>query len=90
MLRKVFYFLRSALQTETSFTDLGHVCPLFLGHNKNVLKRKSTNQQKKFNNQLKNKKLQQDPFILAMFYQEQKSLFFRMKGLIFCSWSSFC
>ena len=58
MLRKEFDFLHSALQSETSFTDLAHVRLLFLRHNDKVLKQKSIIQQKKFNNLHKDKKPQ--------------------------------
>ena len=41
--------------------DFAHVFSAFLEHNDKVLKRKSTMQQKKFNNLLKDKKPQNDP-----------------------------
>ena len=50
LLRKEFGILHSALQTETSFIDFGHLHSLFLGQNDKVLKHKRTIQQKKFNN----------------------------------------
>ena len=83
MLLNVFEFLHSTLQAEINFIDFAHVPSLFLGHNDKVLKQKSTIQQKKFNNLLKDEKAQHDPekiiflIILAMFYQKRKSLFFR-------------
>ena len=40
--------------------DFAHVCTLFLGHNDKILKQKSTIHQRKFNNLLKDKKLQHD------------------------------
>ena len=60
MLRKKFDFLDFALQTVTSFNNFAYVRLLFLGHNDKVLKHKSTIQQKKFNNLLKDKKPQHD------------------------------
>ena len=59
-LRKEFDFLHSTLQAETSFTDFAHVRSLFSGHNDKVLKQKSTIQQQKFNNLVKDKKPQHD------------------------------
>ena len=72
MLLKEFEFLHSALKAEISFNDFTHVCSLFLGHNDKVLKQKSTIQQNKFDNLLKDTKPQHDPekVILA-----EKSLF---------------
>ena len=72
MLLKEFEFLHSALQAEISFNDFTHVRSLFLGHNDKVLKQKSTIQQNKFDNLLKDTKPQHDPekVILA-----EKSLF---------------
>ena len=61
MLLKQFEFLHSTLQAEISFIDFAHVRSLFLGHNDKILKQKSTIQQKKFNNLLKDKKPQHDP-----------------------------
>ena len=61
VLRKKFDFLLSVLQTKTSFIDFAHVRSLFLRHNDNVLKPKSTVQQKKFNNLLEDKKPHHDP-----------------------------
>ena len=60
-LLKGFYFLHSILQTEIRFFEFALVHSLFLGHNDKVLKQKSTIQQKKFNNLLKDKKPQHDP-----------------------------
>ena len=61
MLLKEFEFLHSTLQGEISFIDFAHVRSLFLGDNDKVLKQKSTIQQKKFSNLLKDKKPQHDP-----------------------------
>ena len=61
MLLKEFEFLHSTLQAEIIFIVFAHVRPLFLGHNDKALKQKSTIQQIKFNNLLKDKKLQHDP-----------------------------
>ena len=89
-LKKEFHFFHSTLHTETSFTDFAHVRSLFLRHNDKVLKQKSTFQQKKFNNLLKDKKPQNDPkkvtfnyssYVLSkavMFYQ-----YLLLKGLKF-------
>ena len=61
VLLKEFEFLHSTLQGEISFIDFAHVRSLFLGDNDKVLKQKSTIQQKKFSNLLKDKKPQHDP-----------------------------
>ena len=61
MLLNEFEFVRSILQAAISFTDFAHVRSLVLGHNDKVLKQKSTIQQNKFNNLLKDKKPQHDP-----------------------------
>ena len=55
---KEFDFLHSTLQAEISFIDFVHVRSLFLGHSDKVSKQKSTFQNSKFNNLLKDKKLQ--------------------------------
>ena len=61
VLLKEFDFLHSSLQTEVSLIDFAHVHSLFLGHNDKVLKQRSTIQQKKFNNLVKDQKPQHDP-----------------------------
>ena len=61
VLLKVFDFLHSILQAEIIFIDFARVSSLFLGHNDKVLKQKSTIEQNKFNNPLKDKKPQHDP-----------------------------
>ena len=68
MLSKEFDFLHSKLQAEIIFIDFTHGHSLFLGHNDKVLKHKSTIQQRKFNNLLKDKKLQHDPEKILLFY----------------------
>ena len=60
VLLKEFEFLRFTLQAEKSFIDFAHVQSPFIGHNDKVLKEKSTIQQNKFNNLLKDKKPQHD------------------------------
>ena len=44
-----------------NFIEFAHVPSLFLGHHDKVLKQKSTIQQKKFNNLVKDEKPQHDP-----------------------------
>ena len=61
VLLKEFDFLHSTLQAEISLIDFAHVRSLFLGHKDEVLKQKSTIQQKKFNNLVKDMKPQHDP-----------------------------
>ena len=86
-LLKGFYFLHSILQTEIRFFEFALVHSLFLGHNDKVLKQKSTIQQKKFNNLLKDKKPQHDPEKIIFNYssyvlsEAEKSLL--QKGLNF-------
>ena len=75
------------IEAETSVIDFGHVRLLLLGHNDKVLKQKSTIQQKKFNNLLRDKKPQHDPEKINFNYsscilsKEEKSLL--LKGLNF-------
>ena len=75
------------LQVEISFIDFAHFRSLFSGHNDRVLKPESTIQQKKFNNLLKDKKLQHDPEKIISLYSRyalskaEKSLL--LKGLNF-------
>ena len=54
-------FLHSTLQAGVNFIDFAHLRSLFIGHNDKVLKQKSIIQQKKFNNQVKDKKPQHNP-----------------------------
>ena len=61
LLLKQFEFLHSTLQAEIRFIEFAHVRSLYFGHNDKVLKQKSTIQQKKSNNLLKDKKPQHDP-----------------------------
>ena len=61
VLLKEFDFLHSTLRAEVSLIDFAHVRSLFLGHNDKVLKQRSTIQQKKFNNLVKDQKPQHDP-----------------------------
>ena len=68
VLLKESEFLHSTLQVEISFIDFAHVRSLFTGDNNKVLKQKSTIQQKKFNNLLKNKKPQHDPEKIILNY----------------------
>ena len=68
MFLKEFDFLHSTLQVEISFIDFAHVRSLFLGSNDKVLKQKSTIQQTKFNNLLKDKKLQHEPEKIILSY----------------------
>lgn len=82
--RNDFIFSLLHLKTEASLTDFAHVHSLFLGHNNDVLKRKSTIQQNKSNSILLDKKfsmISRKSFliILAMFYQKRKSIFRRFK-----------
>ena len=87
VLLKGFDFLHSTLQAEISLIDFAHVRSLFLGHNDEVLKQKSTIQQKKFNNLVKDKKPQHDPEKITFNYSNyilsevEKSLL--LKGLNF-------
>ena len=74
VLLKEFEFLHSTLQAEIRFIDFAHVRSLLLGHNDKILKQRSTIQQKKFNNLLKDKKPQHDPEKIVFNY---KILFFR-------------
>ena len=87
LILKEFDFLHSTLQAKISFIDFAHVRSLFLGHNDKVLKQKSTIQQRKFNNLLKDNKLQHDPVKIIFNYssyvlsEAEKSLL--LKGLKF-------
>ena len=81
VLLKDFEFLHSTLQEEISVTEFAHARSLVSGHNDKVFKQKSTTQQRKFNNLLKDNKPQYDPkkiiFNYSMFHQKRKNLFFR-------------
>ena len=61
MILKEFEFFHSTLQEKINVIEFAHALSLVSGHNDNVLKQKSTIQQKQFNNLLKDKKPQYDP-----------------------------
>ena len=77
------------LEAEISFIiDFAHVCSLFLGHSDKDLKQKSTIQQKKFNNLLRDKKPQHDPenyffklFLFCFIRKEKVSFSEGFKGI---------
>ena len=80
---KEFEFIHSKLQGEISFIDFAHVHSLFLGYNEKVLQQKSTIQQKKFNNLLKDKKPQHDPKKIIFNYSScfiRSTIFFSSEG----------
>ena len=68
MLLKELGFLHSTLQAEIILIGFVHVLSLFLGHNDKVLKQKSTIQQNKLNNLLKDKELQHNTEKTFLFY----------------------
>ena len=80
---KEFKFIHSKLQGEISFIDFAHVHSLFLGYNEKVLQQKSTIQQKKFYNLLKDKKPQHDPKKIIFSYSScfvRSRIFFSSEG----------
>ena len=87
--QKEFSTLKVSLQNELNLIDFAHVSTLFFGINKNILKSKSSVQQKKFYKLLQESKIENDPEKVIIFNFSKYVLSDTEKKLLVKGWN-FC